>query len=140
MKEDAFFTILGLHGIGLSQKEQATLKHEFSKGGSIKYKEALHRINVDLDYAVLHEEKWTINKPQTASLTGKVVSHASKMSLTANNLDALKKSVCGDNRSTQTKSLASKVESVQQSAASKSEAQKSVFDNASNVQTEKPTT
>lgn len=70
-------------------------------------------------------------------MTGKVPSHASKNGLTANNLDALKKSMCGDNLSSQSKSVASKVESIKQSVAPKSVAQKSVFDNASNVHSEK---
>ena len=60
VKEDAFFTILKLHGVELTETEKNRLKKGFSRAGKINFADALHSINVDLDSAVLNEEKWTV--------------------------------------------------------------------------------
>jgi len=60
VKEEAFFTILKLHGMDLSDKDQRVLQKRFSQGDKIMFKEALGAITVDLDHAVLNEEKWTV--------------------------------------------------------------------------------
>lgn len=65
VKEEAFFTILKLHGVELGELEKTRLKKGFSRAGKINFTDALHSINVDLDSAVLNEEKWTV--PQKAS-------------------------------------------------------------------------
>ena len=62
VKEDAFFTILKLHGMDLSDGEKNRLKKSFSRAGKINFTDALHSINIDLDSAVLNEEKWTVAK------------------------------------------------------------------------------
>jgi len=60
VKEDAFFTILKLHGVELPTSEQSRLKKSFSRAGKINFSDALHSLNIDLDSAVLNEEKWTV--------------------------------------------------------------------------------
>ena len=60
VKEEAFFTILKLHGVDLGEEEQTRLKKGYSRAGKINFTDALHSINIDLDSAVLNEEKWTV--------------------------------------------------------------------------------
>ena len=60
VKEEAFFTILKLHGVDLAEAEQARLKKGYSRAGKINFTDALHSISIDLDSAVLNEEKWTV--------------------------------------------------------------------------------
>ena len=60
MKEDAFFTILGLHDINLSDAEKTRLKKAHARAGKIKYVDAVQEIGIDLDSAVLNEEKWKL--------------------------------------------------------------------------------
>ena len=60
VKDEAFFTILKLHGVDLPEVEQARLKKGFSRAGKINFADALHSISIDLDSAVLNEEKWTV--------------------------------------------------------------------------------
>ena len=60
VKEEAFFTILKLHGVDLSEAEKNRLKKNYSRAGKINFADALHSINIDLDSAVLNEEKWTV--------------------------------------------------------------------------------
>ena len=60
VKEEAFFTILQLHGVDLDEKEKTRLKKSFSRASKINFNDALHSINIDLDSAVLNEEKWTV--------------------------------------------------------------------------------
>lgn len=62
VKEEAFFTILKLHGIDLDDNEKNRLKKGFCRANKINYADALHSINIDLDSAVLNEEKWTVPK------------------------------------------------------------------------------
>ena len=62
VKEDAFFTILNLHGIKLTDAEKTKLKKQYARAGLIKYAEALQEISIDLDSAVLNEEKWTVQR------------------------------------------------------------------------------
>ena len=62
VKEEAFFTILQLHGIILTQEEQNKLKKNHARAGKIDFKDALHAVNIDLDSAVLKEEKWQVAK------------------------------------------------------------------------------
>ena len=90
MKEDAFFTILKLHGVDLAESEKNRLKKGFSRAGKINFNDALHTINIDLDSAVLNEEKWTVPEKasgakaldaQNSLIPGKAVSHLSRMSL-----------------------------------------------------------
>lgn len=59
MKEDAFFTILSLHEVTLSAEEQSKLKKHFAKQGKIDYLAALLTLTIDLDSAIINEEKWT---------------------------------------------------------------------------------
>jgi hypothetical protein len=59
VKEDAFFTILSLHGVTLSQEEQQKLKKQFTKAGKIDYIAAIQTLTIDLDSAIIKEEKWT---------------------------------------------------------------------------------
>ena len=56
VKEDAFFTILGLHGVALDQASQSKVKSKFSRAGLIDYKLALQILNIDLESAMLNEE------------------------------------------------------------------------------------
>ena len=65
VKEDAFFTILKLHGVDLAESEKTRLKKGFSRANKINYNDALHSINIDLDSAVLNEEKWTVPEKAT---------------------------------------------------------------------------
>ena len=90
VKEDAFFTILKLHGMDLAESEKNRLKKGFSRANKISYNDALHSINIDLDSAVLNEEKWTVpekasgakaQEAQNSLMPGKAVSHLSRMSL-----------------------------------------------------------
>jgi len=60
VKEEAFFTILKLHSIVLTDAEKNRLKKVHTRAGKINYLEALQAISVDLDAAVLNEEKWTV--------------------------------------------------------------------------------
>ena len=62
VKEEAFFTILNLHGIKLTDAEKTKLKKAHSRAGLIKYADALQAVSIDLDSAVLNEEKWTVQK------------------------------------------------------------------------------
>ena len=90
VKEEAFFTILKLHGVDLAEAEKTRLKKGFSRASKINYNDALHSINIDLDSAVLNEEKWTVPEKATGAkaldaqnslFPGKAVSHLSRMSL-----------------------------------------------------------
>ena len=60
VKEEAFFTILKLHGVDLAESEKTRLKKNFARANKINYNDALHSINIDLDSAVLNEERWTV--------------------------------------------------------------------------------
>jgi len=62
VKEDAFFTILKLHGMDLPESEKSRLKKSFARAGKINYNDAIQAIQIDLDSAVLNEEKWTVQK------------------------------------------------------------------------------
>ena len=88
VKEDAFFTILALHNITLEDAEKNRLKKAHSRANKIKYVEALQEIAIDLDSAVLNEEKWTVQaaggqaqEAQKSLMPGKAISHLSRMSL-----------------------------------------------------------
>jgi hypothetical protein len=90
VKEDAFFTILSLHGMDLSDVEKKRLKKAYARAGKINYNEALPSINIDLDSAVINEEKWTVPKQavdgkaqqaENSLLADKAVTHLSRMSL-----------------------------------------------------------
>jgi len=88
VKEDAFFTILKLHGMNLSETEKTRLKKSYSRANKINFSEALTAINIDLDSAVLNEEKWQVQaasgkaqEAQNSLMPGKAVSHLSRMSL-----------------------------------------------------------
>ena len=88
VKEDAFFTILKLHGMDLSGAEKTRLKKNYSRANKINFSEALTAINIDLDSAVLNEEKWQVqaasgkaHEAQNSLMPGKAVSHLSRMSL-----------------------------------------------------------
>ena len=54
-----------LHGVDLAEAEKTRLKKGFARAGKINFNDALHSINVDLESAVLNEEKWTV--PQQAT-------------------------------------------------------------------------
>ena len=48
VKEEAFFTLLNLHGVSLSKKDQDKLKSECQKRGQIDYKKAVQSIGMDV--------------------------------------------------------------------------------------------
>ena len=90
VKEDAFFTILKLHGIDLEEAEKSRLKKAHSRAGKICFADALQAITIDLDTAVLNEEKWVVpaqaiggkaQEAQTSLMVPKALSHLSRMSL-----------------------------------------------------------
>lgn len=91
VKDDAFFTILSLHEISLSPEEQSKLKKQFSKAGKIEYLTALQTLQIDLDSAVINEEKWITLNPNDKPVTSKeaaasiapskAISHLSRMNL-----------------------------------------------------------
>lgn len=89
VKDDAFFTILKLHGVDLQEAEKNRLKKSFSRAGKINFNDALQSVQIDLDSAVLNEEKWTVQKQtgalaqqaQNSLMPGKAISHLSRMSL-----------------------------------------------------------
>ena len=89
IKDDAFFTILNLHGMNLTESEKAKLKRKHSKANKINFKEALQSINIDLDSAILNEQKWTVqdggvgklSKAENSLVAGKQITHLSRMSL-----------------------------------------------------------
>ena len=41
VKDEAFFAILSLHGMNLTDQEKSKLKKKYSKGGKMVYKDAL---------------------------------------------------------------------------------------------------
>ena len=55
VKEEAFFTLLKLHNVALTEDEIKRLKRDYGRSGKINYTEALHSINIDLDVAILNE-------------------------------------------------------------------------------------
>jgi len=68
---EAFLTILNLHGVNLSEKDQKTLAKKFGSGGNIDFKNALAEVQIDIEFAGVGEQKWTLKKievvaPQTA--------------------------------------------------------------------------
>ena len=89
VKEEAFFTILRLHGVDLKLPERNRLTKNFSRAGMINFTEALQQVNIDLDSAILREEKWTVPKDNITakmqaaqhSINGRAVSHLSRLSL-----------------------------------------------------------
>ncbi len=60
IKDSVFYTILQLHGVDLTKKEQQALNVRFASGGNIKYKEALAEIQIDLVAAMNNEIKWVV--------------------------------------------------------------------------------
>jgi hypothetical protein len=50
---------LSLHEVTLSAEEQSKLKKQFAKQGKIDYLAALLTLTIDLDSAIINEEKWT---------------------------------------------------------------------------------
>ena len=89
MKADAFFTILTLHGMNLTEQDKSRLTKKYSKANKMNWKDALQAIHIDLDSAILNEQKWTMqntgqggmNKAQNSLIEGKNVTHLSRMSL-----------------------------------------------------------
>ena len=84
VKEEAFFTILGLHGITLTEKDKAKLRQEHSKAGKINFKDALQTVNVDLESAILREQNWKVAQGEKKGGDGAsnaVLTHLSRMSL-----------------------------------------------------------
>ena len=72
----------------LSGAEKTRLKKNYSRANKINFSEALTAINIDLDSAVLNEEKWQVqaasgkaHEAQNSLMPGKAVSHLSRMSL-----------------------------------------------------------
>jgi len=57
-------TILNLHGVNLSEKDQKTLSKKFGNGGLIDFKNALAEVQIDLDFAGVGEQKWTLKKAE----------------------------------------------------------------------------
>ncbi len=46
--------------MALNDTEKNRLKKSYARAGKINFSEALTAINIDLDSAVLNEEKWTV--------------------------------------------------------------------------------
>ena len=74
--------------MALNDTEKNRLKKTYARAGKINFSEALTAINIDLDSAVLNEEKWTVQQnsgkaleAQNSLMPGKAVSHLSRMSL-----------------------------------------------------------
>jgi hypothetical protein len=65
VKEEAFWTLLKLHGLDLSEKDKKTLRSAHMNGNCIKYKEAVADLHLDLDFAGMGEQKWTLAKKET---------------------------------------------------------------------------
>ena len=61
---EAFLTILSLHGVNLSEKDQKTLARKFGSGGNIDFKNALAEVQIDLEFAGVGEQKWTLKKSE----------------------------------------------------------------------------
>ena len=61
---EAFLTILSLHGVNLSEKDQKTLARKFESGGNIDFKNALAEVQIDLEFAGVGEQKWTLKKAE----------------------------------------------------------------------------
>ena len=61
---EAFLTILSLHGVNLSEKDQKTLARKFGSGGNIDFKNALAEVQIDLEFAGVGEQKWTLKKAE----------------------------------------------------------------------------
>jgi len=61
---EAFLTILSLHGVNLSEKDQKTLAKKFGSGGNIDFKNALAEVQIDLEFAGVGEQKWTLKKAE----------------------------------------------------------------------------
>ena len=58
--------MLSLHKIDLTSKDKAYLTKQFQNGDQLKYKEALERLTIDLDFASMDEKKWTVQRPEDA--------------------------------------------------------------------------
>ncbi len=63
VKDSAFFTMLKLHGVNLSQKDTDFVTKKFGNGDQIKYKEALGELTIDLVSAIDQEVVWVVNQP-----------------------------------------------------------------------------
>ena len=90
VKEEAFFTILKLHGVELKPEAVARLKRDHSRASKINFTDAITSLNIDLDAAILNEEKWVVAKQQkpgkvtmaeNSLIPSKAVTHLSRMSL-----------------------------------------------------------
>ena len=55
---------MNLHGVNLSEKDQKTLSKKFGNGGQIDFKNALAEVQIDLDFAGVGEQKWTLKKAE----------------------------------------------------------------------------
>lgn len=64
IKESVFVTICQLLGVNLSQKDHIELGKRFGSGGSIKYKEALGELQIDMLAAVDNEIRWIVQRPK----------------------------------------------------------------------------
>jgi hypothetical protein len=53
-----------LHGVNLSEKDQKTLARKFGSGGNIDFKNALAEVQIDLEFAGVGEQKWTLKKAE----------------------------------------------------------------------------
>ena len=72
---------------GTHAGEQSKLKQTHARAGKINFKDALQAVNIDLDSAILREEKWKVANQDgkmegaEASLPGKSVTHLSRLNL-----------------------------------------------------------
>ena len=57
--------MLQLHHIDLQQKDKQYLIKNFQNGQTIKYKEALVPLQIDLAEASFDEKKWTVQRPDS---------------------------------------------------------------------------
>jgi hypothetical protein len=73
-----------LHGITLTEGEKRRLSKEHSKNGKINFKDAIQTVNVDLDQAILREQKWQVSDSKQkaeGSIAPVAMSHLSRMTL-----------------------------------------------------------
>jgi len=90
VKEEAFFSILQLHGINLSAQAKKSIKKDCIKQGLISYKDAIQLVTVDMDQAADDSTQWVIknqNQPDNND-TKSVYSHAPSHLSRLNNQDS----------------------------------------------------
>ena len=61
IKEDLFFELLKLHGVDLSDEARSLINATYKKADKINYSEAMPVICIDIETAVISQDKkWTV--------------------------------------------------------------------------------